>query len=186
MDNKLSCKVAGCCKEANRKGAQLCEMHYVRLRRNGNYEKKARKDVMEHSHGYILQRKMDGSVDYQHRIVYVHAHGRGPFACHWCGKVSDFKKMHVDHLDDNKKNNGIDNLAATCPVCNQQRGREKLKATLRSKFGVEFRGEVKTWNEWADHVGMSRHALLARLAKGWPLERVLTHPRGPYGPRSKV
>ena len=182
----LSCKVEGCCNEANRKGAQLCEMHYGRLRRNGHYGLVKRADVLVHTQGYLLKLNTNGKRDYQHRIVYTQAHGLGPFSCHWCGKVSNFKDMHVDHLDDNKQHNSIENLAATCPTCNQQRGKEKMKATVRAKLGVEFQGQIKTWNEWADHIGVSRNALHERLKQGWPIERVLTTPRGKTGPKPKA
>lgn len=181
----LQCKVPGCDKHANRKAVQLCEMHYGRIRRNGTYENLKRLDLIQHSNGYLLAVDPYGKRDYQHRIVYAAHHGNGPFACYWCGKISDFKDMHVDHLDNTKTNNHIANLAATCPTCNMSRGHDKMRNTVRSKFGIEFNGETRTWNEWAKHLGISRSALLTRLEKGWPLERVLTEPRGKFGPKSK-
>lgn len=39
---------------------------------------------------------------------------------------------------------------------------------------IEFRGEKKTVQEWADTVGISKQALYQRLGAGWSLERALT------------
>lgn len=38
--------------------------------------------------------------------------------------------------------------------------------------------------EWAEGLGITRNSLMARLRAGWPIDRVMTEPRGIYGPRS--
>lgn len=187
------CSVDGCDMEANRKGAGLCEKHYMRQRRNGTtktqYERAEEFSI--HSHGYVLAKakghvlSRGGARAYAHRLAFYEANGEGPFSCHWCGVRVTWADMHVDHLDDDKKNNDPRNLVSSCPVCNQQRGHHKQVATNRAKTGIEFNGEKLTPNEWASRLGISRPALVFRLKNGWPLERALTEGRGVTGPQSK-
>ena len=185
------CIVDGCDRPAVRVGAQMCESHYMRQRRSGttDYVGYAIHGDLEHSGGYVLQeapghpRSLGGHRAYQHRVVFTNAYGEGPFKCHWCGKEVTWSDMHVDHLDADKKNNDVSNLVASCPVCNQQRGHDRMMKTLRSKSGITIRGETKTLNEWANQYGITRHAIKLRLKAGWSEERAITEPRGVFGPK---
>jgi hypothetical protein len=187
-----TCKIEGCSNTANRKGANLCEMHYARMRRNGSHELMPLKDTYVHSNGYLIDRadhhalSMDGRTVYQHRKVYYDAHGAGPFQCHWCNKDIDWSFMHIDHVDTDKRNNDVSNLVASCPICNTSRGTEKMKDTFRNRVGVAFNGQIKTLNEWAKTIGISGVSLRYRLKEGWTLERALTTPRGKFGPKTKL
>lgn len=188
------CKVDGCDMVANRTGAEMCEKHYMRQRRNGStktqYERA--EEFFEQSGGYLLvkakghPRSIDGRRAYAHRVAFSDANGEGPFKCHWCGVTVTWADMHVDHLDDDKHNNDPRNLVASCPVCNQQRGHHKQVATNRAKTGLTYGGETLTLNEWAAKIGVSRQSLIYRLKAGWPLERALTEGRGVTGPRREV
>lgn len=185
------CSVEGCGMEANRKGARLCEKHYMRQRRNGNTKSQYERaeEFSAHSGGYLLAKakghplSLGGMRAYAHRVAFHEANGEGPFSCYWCGVGVSWADMHVDHLDDDKHNNDPKNLVASCPVCNMQRGHHKQVATNRAKTGIEFNGEKLTANEWAARIGISRMALLYRLKNGWPLERALTEGRGVTGPK---
>lgn len=185
------CSVEGCESPANRVAAGLCEKHYTRIRRNGNvfsqYERLP--EVIKHTGGYDLIKarghrlSAGGARAYAHRVAFYEANGEGPFKCHWCAAPVTWADMHVDHLDDNKTNNDPRNLVASCPVCNMQRGHDKVVRTHREKTGLEFRGEKLTLNEWAARIGISRTALVWRLRNGWSVERTLTEGRGVTGPR---
>jgi hypothetical protein len=185
------CKVEGCEKHANRKGPQLCEMHYGRVRRSGGFDliRKRRQGEWLHSNGYVLmstdnhQLAYAGGVAYKHRIVFFSAHGDGPFSCHWCGTSVTWKTLHIDHLDDDKANNAVENLAASCPICNQRRGQHKVVATFRKRFGVTIDGVTKTLNEWAATYGISRQSIRWRLANGWEISDAIKTPRGKFGPK---
>lgn len=179
------CKVEGCNKHANRVGAGLCEMHYARLRRNASLDLvKPAPEVLEHSHGYLLDYAPGHPLEtangkgrvYQHRRVYYDAHGAGPFNCFHCGAVVVWGALHIDHLDDNKQNNTISNLAASCPVCNQQRGKQKMVDTLRVRYGVTAFGKTQTLNEWAAEYRISRPAIVDRLKRGWSAEDAISAP----------
>ena len=53
---------------------------------------------------------------------------------------------------------------------------EQTKNGSRTRW-IEFRGERRTICEWADHVGVNRTTLQARLDRcGWSVERALTTP----------
>jgi len=184
------CSVEGCSNHANRVSYVLCEKHYGRLRRHGSTDLAQRyKDgKLEHSGGYLLVYAPDHPVAtfsraYEHRVVYYDNYGEGPFECHHCGTEVSWDTLHIDHLDDNKKNNDISNLVASCPTCNQARGRHKMVKSQRSKgINIEFNGVTKHVSEWANDLGISRTSLVSRLKK-WPKERALTEPRGKFGPK---
>jgi hypothetical protein len=136
----LWCRVDGCERQANRRGARLCEMHYGRQRAHGAFELPAR-DRPEFyvdragyhrvsAPGHPLACR--GGTAMRHRVVYYDANGAGPFPCHWCGKVVAWAELHIDHLNDTPSDNRLENLAASCPPCNMNRGRHKTTRTLRS------------------------------------------------------
>lgn len=62
-----------------------------------------------------------------HRVVLYDAIGPGPHPCHWCAKPVDWTygvtpdALFVDHLDDDKTNNVLENLVPSCNYCNRNR-----------------------------------------------------------------
>ncbi|MCD5996495.1 HNH endonuclease [Pseudomonas sp. CDFA 602] len=186
----------------------MCEAHYYRQRRTGmtslrtvtlsntvkpTAELRVIPETLEHSHGYLLNYAPDHPLSrgnhprvYQHRVVYYEHHGAGPFDCHWCQRPVTWETMHVDHVDDDKQNNDISNLVASCPSCNQARGRWKIRLYHRRQTGIKIGDRTHTINEWAAIAGISRNAIRLRLDKGWPAERAVFEPRGKFGPRSKM
>jgi hypothetical protein len=95
--------------------------------------------------------------------------------------------MHVDHLNEIVDDNRPENLVASCPLCNQWRGRDKMIDKMRRLYGIwiDFRGQRRMLTDWAESIGITRTALQARLKAGWSLERALTEPRGKFGPRRR-
>lgn len=187
-----TCSVLGCKSPANRVGMRLCEMHYGRTRRNGTTQfiGGISKGNLIHSRGYVLTparghpRALGNYRAYEHRVVFYDSHGEGPFECNWCGCTVTWDGMHVDHLDNNPLNNDPSNLVASCPECNQHRGYDKMRRTMRNKHGVTISGRTMTMNEWASYVGMSRSSIMGRIKRGWTVERAVFTKRGPCGPKS--
>lgn len=187
------CSVEGCEKPANRVGHRLCEKHYGRLRRNGNYGLMVRPELA-HTAGYVLvyapnhwlTQRHSSCREYKHRVVYFDNHGVGPFTCHWCGIDVTWDDMHVDHLDDNKKNNDAANLLASCPSCNVKRGHHKMvkKKRMAGRL-LTFGDETLCMNEWAKRIGLSSASIAWRLDNGWSVKETLSRPRGKFGPQSK-
>lgn len=189
-----TCIADGCQREATRVSHRLCEMHHARKRRSGGVELTPLTDgkPIEHTAGYVLIYAPDHPLRvgnsprvYEHRIVYYTEHGEGPFACYHCGASVDWSFMHVDHLDDDVKNNATDNLVASCPGCNQARGRWKMAKTARRGGRLySYGGRTMCSSEWAELLGISRPAFMYRM-KNWDTERAFNEPRGRFGPPQK-
>jgi len=159
--------------------------------KSGSGDRKVIPYVVDHSQGYLLQWAPDHPLRrssprvYQHRVVFYDYHGEGPFSCKWCGVCVAWDSMHVDHIDDDKQNNEIRNLAASCPTCNQHRGGWKTTDRHRKATGIRIGDETRTINEWAAIASISRSAIRARISKGWAVDRAVFEPRGKSGPKAK-
>lgn len=186
------CSVSSCGKRVRSSGCEHCEMHYMRHRRNGHLSLAKVQKLRTHSHGYLmlyapnhpLATRQDRCREYQHRVVFFNQYGEGPFLCHWCAKVVTWNDMHVDHVNDVKSDNRIENLVASCPKCNTWRNKDKNLNSILKSIGrlITHNGETKSISEWARCVGISRSALTFRLKHGWPLDIALTKSRGIFGP----
>lgn len=188
-----TCIVDGCNRGVRSSGSLYCEKHYGRIRRNGTTDRQAPSQKINHSHGYVL-RYVPGhpllfgstrSYEYEHRVVYYDVYGEGPFSCRWCNNRLTWDTMHIDHLNDFKKDNRIENLVASCPVCNQKRGRAKMKKTMKEKHGtwLEIQGQRMHISDWAKRLGIRRTTLVERIRSGWSLERALTEAKNNTGPK---
>jgi hypothetical protein len=190
----LPCRIDGCEEPATRIGAQMCEMHYCRLRRSGSDRRKvlAVPETTLHTHGYVLEYAPEHPLArshprvYQHRIVFYEEHGEGPFCCHWCGCKVTWGDMHVDHLNDVRSDNSRTNLVASCATCNQARGLHKMRRSMKVMRGVHLsaHGVTMCIADWARHLGLSRSAIEFRLARGWRMENALSPRSGKSGPMS--
>ena len=166
--NGGTCSIDGCGKKAKSTG--LCSMHYCRFWRYGSYERsRARVSSYIHTHGYVVEHApghfLANSANevFQHRRVFFEANGEGPFSCHWCSSHLEWSTLHIDHLDDVKTNNVIDNLKPSCPTCNTARGAWKLNALYLQKYGIEYQGKRYRVAELAVIAGLTRQGMRKRL-----------------------
>ena len=190
---KRMSKCTECGQPSRSKNGTLCEKHYMRWYRHKSFEKKRQAGPVEHSHGYILvpaeehplREGKAGKYEYEHRVTYYDGNGQGPFPCYWCGKTVTWSDLHIDHLNDDKKDNSLSNLAASCPTCNQARGRDKQRRTMIRKVGVlyEYKGVKETAGYWAELAGISRTSFRSRIRSGWSVADAVETPRGKTGPR---
>jgi HNH endonuclease len=176
------CVVDNCEKATRGIFSKYCETHNSRIRRKGSFNLSVPDLVIDHSGGYNLILNDNHPLTtngqksrlYEHRVVFFNAYGYGPFKCHWCQCDIDWSVMDIDHIDDDKKNNKISNLVASCSLCNMKRGRWKMVKTMRSKgINITFNGETKHLSEWAECIGIDRQSLQWRLDR-WDLSRALT------------
>lgn len=164
----------------------VCQRHYFRFMRYGTYDlTRKRKDRLEnpagyqalHMAGHPLAAKRYPYV-YEHMAVLYDALGPGPMSCALCAKPLTWETCHVDHIDNDVRNNAVSNLRPTCVRCNTGRGvREPLKwGWVRS---LTYGGETKTVSDWAkdQRVKVPYTCLMQRMNRGMSAEYVLFAPK---------
>lgn len=181
------CIVDGCGDKPRSPLSEYCEKHYGRLRRNGKLELLHK---YEYKKGEYIQRKASiGSDGYYvengkrvHRVIAEKHYGNKMHKCHWCGVDIHFKDCHVDHVDECKTNNSIDNLVISCPICNMRRN---LYSKNLAKYGITYNGQTKLMREWANMYGIGYGTLSHRLRSGWDIHKALTTDPEEYKNRKK-
>ena len=137
------CSVDGCSKKPLSTYHAYCSSHYAKIKRHGdaNFKMKLKHehgDIFPDSLGYLqiylvgphpLKTRQDRVERvFHHRYVLFNALGPGDQNCHWCKKRLRWKSKNknnmlcVDHLDEDKHNNDLENLVPSCVACNNHRG----------------------------------------------------------------
>lgn len=181
------CKVDGCERSAMYKADQVCQKHYFRMMRNGTYDvvKKDRKERIENPAGYQLiynpahpLAQANGYV-YEHRMVAHEKYGENLPPCELCGKATSWKAYttHIDHIDEDVRNNNPENLRPLCNGCNSRRGANPAHEKVNA-MAIEFQGVIDTPTGWArdERVLVSGKTVRCRVKKGWSVEDALFAP----------
>lgn len=186
------CRVEGCCNSATRSKRTLCEKHYYRIRRHGCADDPASKLSIS-SHGYELVYAPTHPLANAHGVVYKHrmvVYDRmkdiRQIHCYHCQSAIDWHNLHIDHLDNNKKNNDIHNLVCSCPKCNQARGVDKMRDTMNERHGRMLTNGNRTMSvsQWARETGIGRTTINNRIDyMGMTVEQALTIPVAKTGPK---
>lgn len=144
MDHR-SCRVPECLKPPRSAKADLCKMHYHRQYRHGSVDALAHREagpslgrryVSVYRPGHPLARS--GKV-YEHRAALYDHIGPGPHPCHWCTAPVDWVAkgqpgcLQVDHLNNDGRDNRLDNLVPCCQSCNSARGSQRRHDALRER-----------------------------------------------------
>lgn len=159
----------------------VCGMHYNRMHRYGTYEKKPIKGYTIGSNGYLITTNKEHPLADKHGRLYMHRmiafDANISMICHVCNAQQSWDTCHVDHLDDDKLNNNINNLAVACPTCNQSRGNHKMIATAKANGKqLTYNGVTMCSGDWAKRLGISRPALAFRLAN-WDVDKTFNTPK---------
>lgn len=187
----MKCKIDGCDRDAQYQAAQLCQMHYFRIRRNGTVEKvtERKKRLTGHSRqprvvmpgkGYIrLYEPGHPLVDTQgyvaeHRKVVFAKYGWSLPPCDICGKPTDWATCHIDHIDCVVSNNSVENLRPVCRPCNTFRHYPE-QHTMKRRIAITYNGITKTAHEWVRELGIdiASNTVRTRLKKGMTVENAL-------------
>lgn len=122
-----------------------CNLHRLRLSRSGQLGLTRPPGGLS-SHGYVLVKREGHPVAthskgwvYEHRVVLYDAIGPGWHPCHHCQMPVSWELTYpehldalvVDHLDENKTNNVVENLVPSCATCNFQRSNRWVKQRRR-------------------------------------------------------
>lgn len=123
-----TCSIEGCLKKANRVQARMCEKHYVRFRRQGHTDDRKILGRYTTTAGYIKLLKPNhpladskGQV-FEHRYVVYELVTNKSISCYWCGLVLNWDSAVIDHLNECKSDNRVENLVVSCNGCNRARG----------------------------------------------------------------
>ena len=158
-------------------------MHYFRFMRNGVFTLKGCRESVRDpdashvtSNGYIVIYRPDHPLArgtghiLQHREVLYNYIGDDTPDCAICGCVTSWEiyKYHVDHIDENKKNNSLDNLRMLCNSCNVGRTK-KIHHKSVGRKALTINGETKTPQEWSRliDVKVSGSTIRRRLSMGF-------------------
>lgn len=191
----MECRVEGCDRAARYKAEQLCQKHYFRLWRYGTTDlTRSRKYRLANPQGYQwiyepnhpLRHVTSGYVA-EHRAVLYERIGDREFGCELCGKALTWASCHVDHIDNDVTNNGIENLRPTCSTCNTRRGM-RPPAEWERTHTLEFDGERKTAAEWSrdSRVNLSGTQIVLRKRAGMGDEEALFAPKKTHNGKKRV
>ncbi|WP_408480569.1 HNH endonuclease signature motif containing protein [Paraburkholderia graminis] len=109
---------------------------------------------------------------WEHRKIAYERYGGTLPPCELCGKHITWQTAHIDHKDENRANNDLDNLRHLCRVCNVTRTVQST-AVLLTINGVTQ--NVARWSK-DPRCAVSDATIRQRVSKGWPHERCVFDP----------
>lgn len=170
------CRTPECQNKASRKNG-LCESCYVYEWRTGKARDPKRKayklKYSVRTNGVYRIIKVpghpladsNGNV-YHHRLIAFAKHNGVCPPCHWCEEPLEWKRTHIDHLNETKADNRPENLVVACCRCNRARG--ALLGFIRALSEVKFdelvglmRSQVKGWVDAAQGFDCNKRKAIA-------------------------
>lgn len=181
----MKCFVSDCANQSKAGRNGMCEKHYMRMYRHGSTKSKRelKKDALGYTREYRItmpgkgyQRLYEPAHPLADRQGYVAEHRMVAYAkygavlppCELCGVVVKWDDVHIDHIDEDVKNNNPGNVRPLCFQCNVRR----TKVTYSSKpscHAVTVGEKTLTPTEWAREPGVlvTGKTIVARIARGY-------------------
>lgn len=207
----MTCSVDGCSGVVRYTALCLCQKHYFRQWRNGTVETKLqakkrelgytrRQRVQIDERGYQrLYEPLHPLCDsqgyvYEHRKVVFDAIGNSLCSCELCGRSVNWGNVHIDHIDNNPRNNIRHNLRPLCRSCNTRRDYPEAH-TMKGRHSVEIGGVTLTANEWGKLTDgyLTGSTIIRRIKSGMTHEQALMSPKlthhtkaGPVAPYTQA
>ena len=182
---EIKCKVDGCDRDATYKGQKVCQMHYFRMMRTGTYapRKKLKKHITPNGYVKILAEGHPmadkNGYAFEHRyVLYEHTSGKNQ-KCEFCGAAWEWRpyKDHVDHIDEDRLNNKIENLRPLCNTCNTSRTKVNYSES-KGCVPITAFGKTLVSTEWEheQECKVASFTLRQRIKAGWDAEKAITTP----------
>jgi len=164
-------------------------MHYFRRMRTGSFDlmrggvaakrrnvSSSRKYRRISSNGYYLiyepkhELAQNGGYVYEHRFVLFNAYGHDINSCEICGREwswSSIYRSHVDHINNDRADNRIENLRPLCNSCNVKRS-EADRHAASGRVPITLNGKTMTAAEWSrvDGCMVSQERIIYRVRAG--------------------
>jgi len=177
----------------------LCQKHYFRQWRYGSTNTKREQKRMELGYSRKYRTQMDargyqrlyepnhpladseGGV-YEHRKVVFDQIGFELKECELCSMPVNWKTVHIDHIDNNPKNNHPSNLRPLCRVCNTGRNYPEAH-TFAGNTAITIGDVTLTAAEWSRVSGgfVTGSTIARRIKGGMSPEQALTSPKVTHG-----
>lgn len=180
----MTCKIEGCKKAVQYQARGICQMHYFRYMRTGQYglANKERKKLFT-PNGYVRvyakgHKLAVGNYAFEHRLVAYTEYGETLPGCAMCGSHLTWTTCHIDHIDENRTNNDPENLRPLCNACNTRRSRRQ-EHEYDHCMGLTHNGETKSATEWAKdpRVYISAASIRRRKRNGMSDSQALFAPK---------
>ena len=184
VPHKIKCCVSDCGRDAMYKKKRLCQKHYFRLMRNGKTDPLKPEEFKNYKKGHVCGRTqnaagyqmikdrghplaMANGYVYEHRFVIYSVYGESLPDC-ICGKKLTWSNVHIDHKDENVKNNKKDNLRPLCNWCNVSRGYKTPRHSHKNRLAITLNKVTMTAEEWSREEGVKVKGatIKARLRRG--------------------
>jgi len=187
----MKCVAQDCDSEARYTSLCLCQKHYFRQWRYGTTEltrRAAQPRITMPGRGYQLVH--DPKHPLAHKNGYVAEHRKIVFdrigfslcKCELCGAPESWDTVHIDHIDNDPKNNNPDNLRPLCRTCNTRRDYPEAH-TFKGKHAVCIGSTTLTANEWGRLTGgfLSGSTIIRRIKSGMSHEAALMTEKSTHG-----
>jgi len=169
------CKIEGCKFSPRNMSIELCERHYRRFLKHGDYNIRIIErhgyrnhplyDCWHHIHDRCYSRNCKNYSNYGGRGITCCEEWKSPKDfIEWCLSNGWEQGLQIDRIDNNG-NYEPSNCRFSTP-------KEQMNNTRSNKI-IEHNGAVRTLQQWGEYLGIKPNTILYRIRRGWSVGRAL-------------